>query len=328
MKLTNSTDVMSLLKKEVYDDDVKIEAFGTIPTGLITLDKTLGGGVPIGGVTEISGLEGTGKSTLGAMIMAEAQKLEYTSVYLDTECAMSEERLKGIGVNVDNYIYSQPNCLEDVYFKVVRTIDKCVQARIDNPICMVFDSLAATPSKKEIELMGEVEDFDPQKIVGLNARINSAAFRKIMNPISHTKVALVVINQMRENINAGPFSQKYTTPGGKALRFAAIQRIEMSIVGKYEIDKSELDQDARKISFYTAKNKIHRPLLETIAVFSLKTGLFDVNLSVFEHLRLKKILNSSGPSWVLKLDTDELRFKKTEWAEIYETNKAKINEIV
>jgi recombination protein RecA len=46
----------------------------TIPTGSISLDLALGGGIPKGRIIEIYGPEASGKTTLAMHIMAEVQK--------------------------------------------------------------------------------------------------------------------------------------------------------------------------------------------------------------------------------------------------------------
>jgi recombination protein RecA len=46
----------------------------TIPTGSISLDLALGGGIPKGRIIEIFGPEASGKTTLAMHIIAEVQK--------------------------------------------------------------------------------------------------------------------------------------------------------------------------------------------------------------------------------------------------------------
>ena len=63
-------------------------AIETIPTGSISLDIALGGGVPRGRIVEIYGPESSGKTTLSLHILAEAQKKGGTVAFLDAEHAL------------------------------------------------------------------------------------------------------------------------------------------------------------------------------------------------------------------------------------------------
>ena len=82
----------------------------SISTGSIGLDLALGiGGVPRGRVVEIYGPEASGKTTLALTIIAQAQKLGGTAVFIDAEHAFPAEFSKTIGVDLDNLHVSQPS---------------------------------------------------------------------------------------------------------------------------------------------------------------------------------------------------------------------------
>ena len=62
---------------------VQIDA---IPTGSLALDLALGiGGIPKGRVTEVFGVESSGKTTLTYHAMANAQRAGGTAAYIDAE---------------------------------------------------------------------------------------------------------------------------------------------------------------------------------------------------------------------------------------------------
>ena len=66
-----------------------------ISTGSSMLDLAISnkpdGGVAVGRITEINGLESSGKSLLGAHILAETQKKDGIAVYIDTETSVSQQ---------------------------------------------------------------------------------------------------------------------------------------------------------------------------------------------------------------------------------------------
>ena len=75
--------------------DVKHVDVDVISTGSISLDLALGvGGMPRGRVVEIFGMESSGKSTLALHIVAEAQKKDGLTAFIDAEHALDPEYAK------------------------------------------------------------------------------------------------------------------------------------------------------------------------------------------------------------------------------------------
>ena len=83
---------------------------GWISTGSTMLDLAISnkpnGGVAVGKITELNGLEGSGKSLIGSHLLASTQKKDGIAVYIDTESAVSQEFLRAIGVDTSKcYMY-------------------------------------------------------------------------------------------------------------------------------------------------------------------------------------------------------------------------------
>ena len=72
-----------------------------IPTGSRWLDSIICkgklAGIPVGKVTEIAGLEATGKSYMAAQVAANAQKMGMIVVYFDSESAIDPSFLERAG---------------------------------------------------------------------------------------------------------------------------------------------------------------------------------------------------------------------------------------
>src|SRR3712207_4425676 len=62
------------------DHHVNVETF---PTGSVSLDLALGGGIPRGRIIEIYGPESSGKTTLTLHAIAEVQKRGGTAAFID-----------------------------------------------------------------------------------------------------------------------------------------------------------------------------------------------------------------------------------------------------
>ena len=86
------------------DDEAPTNVDGWISTGCAMLDVAVSnrpyGGLPVGRITEITGLEQSGKSLVSAHLLAETQKQGGVAVLIDTETAVSREFLEAIGVDV------------------------------------------------------------------------------------------------------------------------------------------------------------------------------------------------------------------------------------
>jgi len=312
-------------------DPIEIDAFDFISTGLLALDKMLGGGIIVGGVVEILGLEATGKSTLAAMIAAEAQKREMPVIYLDTEAATSMARLKMLGVDTEQLIYVQPQCLEDVYDTIGQVIkSKMLEKSWEGPALIVWDSLAQTPSKKEVE-MEEGDEYT--KEMAVRARVNSMGLRKLTIPIQKAQVTLVIVNQVRENVGQ-TFGEKYSSPGGHAPKYASIQRIRLSATNTVKIDEAA-GITGKRISAKSIKNKAHTPLLEVDLIFNHGAGTFDEPLTMYELLKAQKRL-TTGRTNELNLNNDItddnaegiVRFNRKDWENVFTENRDRILEVL
>ena len=176
-----------------------------IPSGNLLIDRALGaGGFPRGRIMEVFGPESSGKTTLTLTIIAQAQKLGGLAAFIDVEHALDPEYAKKLGVKLDDLLVSQPSSGEEA----LRICETLVRSNALDVI--VLDSVAALVTKQELE--GEIGD----STVGAQARLMSAAMRKLTALISKARTCCIFTNQIREKIGV-MFGSPETTPGGRAL---------------------------------------------------------------------------------------------------------------
>ena len=93
----------------------------TIPSGSLSLDIALGGGLPKGRVVEIYGPESSGKTTMTLHAIAAVQRQGGTAAFIDAEHALDPAYARRIGVDVDNLLISQPDNGEQA-LEIVETL--------------------------------------------------------------------------------------------------------------------------------------------------------------------------------------------------------------
>ena len=222
-------------------------AIETIPTGSVSLDIALGGGIPRGRVIEIFGPESSGKTTLSLHVIAEAQKRGGQAAFIDAEHALDPEYARRIGVDVDNLLISQPDSGEQA-LEITETL-----VRSNAIDVIIVDSVAALTPKAEIE--GEMGDAH----MGLQARLMSQALRKLTSAISKSKTTVIFINQLRMKIGV-MFGNPETTTGGNALKFYASVRMEIRGIGKLEEGSGETkEMIGTRVRVKVVKNKVAPP---------------------------------------------------------------------
>ncbi len=216
------------------------------PTGAVSLDIALGGGIPKGRVIEVYGPESSGKTTLTLHAIAEVQRKGGVAAFIDAEHALDPQYAERIGVNLDNLLVSQPDNGEQA-LEIVETL-----VRSNAVDLIVVDSVAALVPQAEIE--GDMGDSH----MGLQARLMSQALRKLTAIISKSKSTVIFINQLRMKIGV-MFGNPETTTGGNALKFYASLRMDIRRISQIKQGDQVIGNRTR---VKVVKNKIAPPFRE------------------------------------------------------------------
>lgn len=249
-----------------------------VSTGLISLDKALGGGFPKGRVVELYGPESSGKSTLALSVIAQSQKNNGIAAFIDAEHALDLSWARKLGVDINNLLLSQPDYGE-------QALDVVEQLILSNKIdVIVVDSVASLVPKAELE--GEMG----QSHMGLQARLMSQALRKLSGILQKSKTCLIFINQIRMKIGV-MFGNPETTPGGNALKFYSSIRLDIRRTSALKNPDGSFA--GNKVRAKVVKNKVFPPF--QIAEFDVlfKHGL-DFLGDLIDAAEREGIISKSG----------------------------------
>lgn len=258
--------------------DMEKANYGRIPTGSLSLDLDIGGGIPVGRMIQIAGNKSTSKSSLCDHIIRNAQNLtiEWTHVerkaekgreivnehkrteeglicgYLDVEGTKTPEWTQEVlGVDMDNWIYTQPGGLEEAF-------DMAIEMQKSGVHLIVIDSIdSLEPTKHyDTDFADSVQMGIKPKIIGEYCRKYTATNNKLVRE-GKLPCTVILINQIREKI--GGYGNPEYTPGGKAIEFyisldLRLRRGDWIKVGKGE-DAHIVGQT---VKYKTEKNKTYK----------------------------------------------------------------------
>jgi recombination protein RecA len=238
-----------------------IEGVAGLSTGNIALDWAMTcGGLPKGRITELYGLQSSGKTTTALQAAAIAQEQGTNIVYLDYENSLDPAYCKALGLDPydSTFQVAQPGTFEEGIDALRKLVDTGEVGLV------IVDSVAAMVTRKEMELeTGSESDF------GRKAKMMAATMRQIGGPLARTGTVAVFLNHVRDVIDTNPMTRgadRKTTPGGSALKFHASMRLHFKVIGSVTTDgESALSGDkerqkvANKVTVLVEKNKVGPP---------------------------------------------------------------------
>jgi len=289
-----------------------------IPTGIRWLDSVTGGGVPAGRLTEVFGWEGVGKTALCERVVKHCQDMGGIVNIIEPESSLERKRMLKDNVNLEEVIYSAPNAVEEIFQEIDETIAAITEEAPEQLILIVWDSVAGTSSIQELEAEYGEKQYAPA------AFVISQAMRKIAGQIAKTNVALLFINQLRENVGASKFEDPYRTYGGHAIGFKAALRINLQRHGIVRLSSTDKKIDGISVKADIIKNKTfgNAPLqFAKFPIMFYEGGISDIR-SLFDWWETLGYVTPIGSMY--KAEGVDTRFYRKNWPEFYQENKEAI----
>ena len=294
-----------------------------ISTGSSILDLAISnrphGGLPVGKMVEFNGLEGTGKSLLSAHVVADTQKKGGIAVVIDTENAAAPEFWKSLGVDLSKLLYVQCETVEDIFEKMEQMIGIVRKSNKDRILTIIVDSVAAASTKVELESDHGKDGYATGKSI-----IISKAMRKITTMIGRQKVLTVFTNQLRQNINAMAFGDKYVVSGGKSLAYHCRVRVRLNNTGKLKKGEEVIGNECKAV---VVKNRMGPPQRQASFDIYFDSGIADYG-SWIKVLKENNLVKQGGAYYTYKKDDGtEWKFQSKDFVSTMKTDKTLGEEI-
>lgn len=225
-------------------------------SGCALLDCVLGGGLAMGRVANIVGDKSTGKTLLAIEASRNfVRTFEGATIrYCEAESAFDVAYAREMGMPVDQVSFTDTVVtVEDFYRDVEATIKKSG----GKPCLYILDSLDALSSKGEMDREIDVSTYGSEK-----AKMMSQAFRRLVQTIENSNMAMIIISQIRDKIGV-VFGESHTRSGGRALDFYASQVVWLSELEKMKRTVKGVERVVGiRVKARCKKNKIGLPFRE------------------------------------------------------------------
>ncbi len=300
-------------QKEEQDGD-----FGkVISTGSTLLDLAIsggrvrGGGIPRGILVEIFGPSGSGKTVLLSELAGGVQRQGGEIMFHDPEARINTQFAKLFGLELKEKDYLMPDTVTEV-FKAVRKWAPEDEGVVHG---IFADSLAALSTNMEMD------NDEGDKMGQRRAKEFSEELRKTCRLLKQKNYLMVCSNQIRQNMDAGPYGQKYRAPGGMAMEFYSSLRLRTKINEKIKEKRTIAGKEVTRIvgveiEVEVVKSSIWKPYRTAPVTILFDYGIDDIRQNLqFIKESTKATTYMLGGENIGRSLTDAIKFVEDERVE-------------
>lgn len=252
-----------------------------VSTRIEDLDSIIGGGIPVGRMIEIFGPESSGKTSLAFHLSS----LYELCLYIPAEGTFDAERAKSFGNKPKQLLVYNNEHGEDAMEKTIAFAKQGV------PL-IIIDSVPFLMPKEEFELVEKDIERDARR--GGIARLLTKTLPPLTKICERTGTTIILINQVRDKMDAMMFGEKTQTPGGHCLKHACSLRIQVARRSWIDIPNRNPSNSAanEKIGLIMkckiVKSKICNPFGEAEIPMMFDKGFVSYDDAMDERKRLMK----------------------------------------
>jgi len=244
-----SHSVQRTKKQNDYDGNFN----SIVSTGSTLLDLAIsggrvrGGGIPLGILVEIFGPSGAGKTVLLCEIAGDVQRKNGDVMFHDPEARLNKQFAQMFDVRFDKVDYTTPDTVTEVFQSVRSWQPKGAEVN-----GIFADSLAALSTDMEME------NKDGDKMGMRRAKEFSEELRKTCRILAKNNWLMVCSNQVRQNLDAGTYGQKYTTPGGLGVGFYSSLRLRAGNPEKIKVKQKIAGKETTRVIGVETLIEVHK----------------------------------------------------------------------
>jgi len=291
-----------------------------VSTGSSLLDLAISnrknGGLPSGRIVSLEGLESSGKSLICGHIIASTQKMGGYATLIDSENAVSTQFLKALGVSVKDMV--QLYTVEEIFSKIEETIGLVRKSNPDKLMTIVVDSLTQASCETEMESGHGKDGYGTSKAI-----VIGKSLRKLTGLIARQRILLVVTNQLRMNLSAVKFGDKWIVPSGKAMAFAASVRVRLGNTGALKRSNRIIGNNCKAV---VTKNRMGPPKRTALFEIHFDSGVQDLK-SWLDFLKENGKARKDGDKYKIKLPSDTISVSVPEFVEKVNTDQGFKDEV-
>lgn len=318
-------------KSELFTIGTVVHNCSRIPFSSPRANYMLYGGIPRGRITEFAGEEGSGKTTTALDITGNAQKLflqEWEDkieqleskdkltkeqsgqllelretgpkkvLWVDCENTFDDDWSEKLGVDVKSLYYMKPESqsAEEIFDMVTQLIEAGEIGLV------VIDSLGMMVSQQEME-----KDIEESTYGGISRALTKFS-KKVELACAKTNCALIGINQVRDNLNAGYGGPAYVTPGGKCWKHVCSVRLMFRQGTPFDnnfkdVKKSCENPFGHRVQISVAKTKVCKPDRKLgFYTLTYDTGIEEF-IDIIDIAISKDVIHQAG-AWFTFIDLD------------------------
>lgn len=274
-------------KKVTYEEYKEAKDFA--PTGCLLLDLAVGGGIglgfPYGWMVNIVGDKSSGKTLLAWELLAAnyykySNQLKFNYDGSEFGNSFDTEALYGVDfLSHKNHFGKTSDLVEEfngntsLFLKEIRSVNQrgiYIEDSLDG-----LSDADKEELEKKFEKMAETgkEQNTGSMNVGTASHLSKQFFRTKAGKLAKKKALLLIISQVRENLNAGLFGKKFYRAGGKAMDFFAHTCLWLYTVQKIKRNGKTIGVVIKAVA---EKNKTARPFRECVFTMYFDYGIDNI----------------------------------------------------
>lgn len=262
----------------------KMPVHEVIPTPSLGLNKALGGGLNTGATHLFWGTPSVGKTTMCFRIIAQAQKMGYRPIIVDSEYSYSDEYARKCGIDTDDIVVVQSTVVEDIMKHLIPYLNHPDEKHI-----FLFDSLSNIV-KEEF-----YDKPDGGKAMGLQARSQGYFLQKLVNHLHKEKNIMLFVAHQTIDLSGMYAVTKAKMGNTVHHNMHNIVKLFLSMSQK-EMDRDESSRITSQRATWTIEKTKQLPTIGTTGYYYVlpEKGSIDTNRELIEMAIEYNIIDRRG----------------------------------